>query len=65
LVLTYGTDLQEDKERVFDAADTLELCLAAMAAMAADLTANPARMRAACEPASHVHRFGRLGGCGC
>jgi len=50
LVLTYGTDLQEDKERVFDAADTLELCLAAMAAMAADLTADPARMRAACEP---------------
>jgi argininosuccinate lyase len=50
LVLTYGTDLQEDKERVFDAADTLELCLAAMAAMAADLTADVARMRAACEP---------------
>ncbi len=49
LVLTYGTDLQEDKERVFDAADTLELCLRAMAAMVADLTANPARMRAACE----------------
>jgi argininosuccinate lyase len=50
LVLTYGTDLQEDKERVFDAADTLELCLAAMAAMVADLTAQPAKMRAACEP---------------
>src|SRR6478735_11679247 len=50
LVLTYGTDLQEDKERVFDAADTLELCLAAMAAMIADLTAQPDRMRAACEP---------------
>ncbi len=49
LVLTYGTDLQEDKERVFDAADTLEISLAAMAAMIADLTANPARMRAACE----------------
>jgi argininosuccinate lyase len=49
LVLTYGTDLQEDKERVFDAADTLELCLRAMAAMVADLTANPERMRAACE----------------
>jgi argininosuccinate lyase len=48
LVLTYGTDLQEDKERVFDAADTLELCLAAMAAMAADMTANPEQMRAAC-----------------
>jgi len=50
LALTYGTDLQEDKERVFDAADTLELCLAAMAAMIADLTAQPSRMRAACEP---------------
>src|SRR5580698_3759619 len=50
LVLTYGTDLQEDKERVFDAADTLELCLAAMAAMIADLTAQPEKMRAACEP---------------
>ncbi len=48
LVLTYGTDLQEDKERVFDAADTLELCLAAMAAMMADLTAQPKAMRAAC-----------------
>jgi len=48
LVLTYGTDLQEDKERVFDAADTLELCLAAMAAMVADMTAQPEKMRAAC-----------------
>ena len=44
LVLTYGTDLQEDKERVFDAADTLELSLAAMAAMIADLTAQPEAM---------------------
>ena len=49
LVLTYGTDLQEDKERVFDAADTLEISIAAMAAMMADLTANPARMKAAAE----------------
>jgi argininosuccinate lyase len=49
LVLTYGTDLQEDKERVFDAADTVELSLAAMAAMIADLTAQPEKMRAACE----------------
>jgi len=38
LVLTYGTDLQEDKERVFDAADTLEISLAAMAGMIADMT---------------------------
>ncbi|HEY4274428.1 MAG TPA: argininosuccinate lyase, partial [Rhizomicrobium sp.] len=50
LVLTYGTDLQEDKERVFDAADTVEICLAAMAAMVADLTADTAKMRAAAEP---------------
>jgi argininosuccinate lyase len=50
LVLAYGTDLQEDKERVFDAADTIELSLAAMAAMIADLTAQPEKMRAAAEP---------------
>jgi argininosuccinate lyase len=50
LVLAYGTDLQEDKERVFDAADTVELSLAAMAAMIADLTAQPDKMRAAAEP---------------
>ena len=47
LVLAYGSDLQEDKERVFDAADTLELSLAAMTAMIADLKANPDAMRAA------------------
>jgi argininosuccinate lyase len=50
LVLTYGSDLQEDKERVFDAADTIEICLAAMAAMIADLTADTEKMRAAAEP---------------
>jgi argininosuccinate lyase len=46
LVLAYGSDLQEDKERVFDAADAVEPSLAVMAGMIADLTANPARMRA-------------------
>ncbi len=50
LVLTYGTDLQEDKERVFDAADTLEISLAAMAAMMTDLMAQPEAMRAAARP---------------
>ena len=40
LALAYGNDLQEDKERVFDAADTLELSLAAMAGMIADLNAS-------------------------
>ena len=50
LMLTFNSDMQEDKERVFDAADTIELSLAAMAAMVADLTADPVRMRAAAEP---------------
>ncbi len=47
LVLAYGTDLQEDKERVFDAADALEASLAVMAGMVADLQVNAAKMRAA------------------
>ncbi len=50
LALTYGSDLQEDKERVFDAADTLILSLAAMAAMVADLKADTSAMRRAAEP---------------
>ncbi|MBV9991088.1 MAG: argininosuccinate lyase [Alphaproteobacteria bacterium] len=49
LALAYGSDLQEDKERVFDAADTLELSLAAMAGMIADLTVNAEAMRRAAE----------------
>ena len=49
LALTYGSDLQEDKERLFDAADTLDISLAAMAAMIADLTAQPDAMRKAAE----------------
>ena len=36
LPLTYGKDMQEDKEPVFEAADTLELCLAAMTGMVRD-----------------------------
>jgi argininosuccinate lyase len=49
LALAYGTDLQEDKERVFDAADTIEVSLAAMAGMIADLKVNDAAMRTAAE----------------
>ena len=49
LALAYGSDLQEDKERVFDAADTLSLALRAMAGMIADLTADPGAMRRAAE----------------
>ena len=65
LVLTYGTDLQEDKERVFDAADTLELCLAAMAAMVADLDGAAGEdARGLRAGLSHRYRSGRLGGAG-
>jgi len=39
--------MQEDKEPLFDAADTLELCVAATAGMVRDLVADTARMRAA------------------
>ena len=47
LPLTYAKDMQEDKQQAFDAADTLELSLAAMTGMIADLTAVPERMMAA------------------
>ena len=40
LPLTYSKDMQEDKEQVFDAADSLMLALAAMEGMVRDMTAN-------------------------
>ncbi len=49
LPLAYGKDMQEDKEPSFEAADTLELCLAAMTGMVLDLDADVAAMRAAAE----------------
>ena len=47
LPLAYGKDMQEDKEPVFDAADSLSLCLAAMTGMIADLRFERAAMAAA------------------
>jgi argininosuccinate lyase len=47
LPLAYGKDMQEDKEPVFEAFDALELSLAAMAGMVADLKPDRARMAAA------------------
>ncbi|HWK46173.1 MAG TPA: argininosuccinate lyase [Stellaceae bacterium] len=47
LPLTYGKDMQEDKEPVFEVSDTLELSLAAMTGMVVDLVADPAAMRVA------------------
>ncbi len=47
LPLTYSKDMQEDKEQLFDAADTLELVLAATTGMVQDLEAVPERMAGA------------------
>ncbi|WP_417372840.1 argininosuccinate lyase [Glutamicibacter protophormiae] len=44
LPLAYNRDLQEDKEPVFDAADTLEILLPAVAGMIQTLTFNTERM---------------------
>jgi len=46
LALTYSKDMQEDKEQVFDAADTLMLALAAMTGMVGDMVANRAVLEA-------------------
>jgi len=50
LPLAYGKDMQEDKEPVFDAADSLWLAVAATAGMVRDMSANRDAMRAALEP---------------
>ncbi len=47
LPLAYSKDMQEDKEHVFDAADSLILALGAMSGMVADMTANRAALEAA------------------
>jgi argininosuccinate lyase len=45
LPLAYSKDMQEDKLPVFEAADTLELCLAATAGMVRDLRVDAEAMR--------------------
>ena len=47
LPLTYNSDLQEDKERLFDAVDTLEATLPVVTAVLAGLRLRPERMAAA------------------
>jgi argininosuccinate lyase len=49
LPLTYNRDLQEDKEALFDSADTVLASLDAAAGMLSDATFNADRMRAAAE----------------
>ncbi len=46
LPLAYSKDMQEDKEQVFDAADTIEIALATMTGMMQDLEPVPERMAA-------------------
>ncbi len=45
LPLAYAKDMQEDKAPVFDAADSLALCLAATAGMVRDMKVDKAAMR--------------------
>lgn len=47
LPLAYNKDMQEDKEAIFDALDTLKLCLPAFKGMMATLKVNCGRMRLA------------------
>ncbi|MGB1361141.1 MAG: argininosuccinate lyase [Alphaproteobacteria bacterium] len=47
LPMTYGKDMQEDKEATFDAADNLALAIMATAGMVKDLKANKKQMRSA------------------
>ena len=49
LPLAYAKDMQEDKEPVFDAADTLTLCLAAMTEMISDIMVDVSALRSAAE----------------
>ena len=47
LPLAYNKDMQEDKEAIFDAFDTVEMCLTAFIPMLDTMTALPANMRKA------------------
>ncbi len=47
LPLAYNKDMQEDKEQVFDAVDTVKKCLPVFTAMVDTMTIKPDKMRAA------------------
>ena len=49
LPLAYNKDMQEDKESVFDAVDTVKRCLQVFSGMIATLTANTANMKRAAQ----------------
>jgi len=47
--LAYNKDMQEDKEAVFDACDTVKMCLKVFSGMVQTLTANTANMKRAAQ----------------
>ena len=49
LPLAYNKDMQEDKEAVFDAVDTVKMCLQVFTGMIETLTAIPENMKAAAQ----------------
>ena len=49
LPLAYNKDMQEDKEGVFDACDTVKICLQVFTGMIATMTANTANMKSAAQ----------------
>ena len=49
LPLAYNKDMQEDKESVFDACDTVKMCLKVFAGMISTLTAIPENMKRAAQ----------------
>ena len=49
LPLAYNKDMQEDKESIFDAVDTVKMCLQVFTGMVATMTANPDNMKRAAQ----------------
>ena len=49
LPLAYNKDMQEDKEALFDAADTVEICLEVMSRLLNEITFNADRLKDATE----------------
>ena len=49
LPLAYNKDMQEDKEAVFDAVDTVKMCLKVFAPMVQTMTAKPENMKKAAQ----------------
>ncbi|HOT36087.1 MAG TPA: argininosuccinate lyase [Candidatus Latescibacteria bacterium] len=54
LAFTYGKDLQEDKEPLFDALETADICLRVLKGVVETAVFNHERMRAAIEPGMYA-----------